>query len=126
MKHLYGLVDQLNDMETQMTGMKHKDAIELKDVLLVHRESYPSEDTLPENGLYRYLLQPGEEDNDHCKRATDRIWSKKTYRLSEVVSRPSNLVMYHLKDGLARVLVKEELMLVPKDTELPAGFVKKW
>ena len=28
-KHLYGLVDQLNNMETEMTGMKPKDAIKL-------------------------------------------------------------------------------------------------
>ena len=35
-KHLYGLVDKLNDTETQMTGMKPKDAIELKEVPLVN------------------------------------------------------------------------------------------
>ena len=29
-KHLYGLVDKLNDMETEMIGMKPKDAIKLK------------------------------------------------------------------------------------------------
>ena len=29
-KHLYGLVGKLNDTETQMTGMKPKDAIKLK------------------------------------------------------------------------------------------------
>ena len=29
-KHLYGLVDELNDMETEMIGMKPKDAIKLK------------------------------------------------------------------------------------------------
>ena len=34
-KHLYGLVDELNDMETEMTGMKPKDAIKLKEVPLV-------------------------------------------------------------------------------------------
>ena len=28
-KHLYGLVDELNDTETQMTGMKPSDAIKL-------------------------------------------------------------------------------------------------
>ena len=60
-KHLYGLVDELNDMETEMIGMKPKDAIELNEVPLVDRESYPPEDILPEDGLYRYLLQPGEE-----------------------------------------------------------------
>ena len=77
-KHLYGLVDKLNDTETQMTRMKPKDAIKLNQVPLVKRENYPPEDTLPEDGLYRYLLQPGEEHDDQRKRATDRIWSNKT------------------------------------------------
>ena len=40
-KHLYGLVDELNDTETEMIGMKPKDAIKLKEVPLVARESYP-------------------------------------------------------------------------------------
>ena len=34
-KHLYGLVDKLNNTETEMIGMKPKDAIKLKDVPLV-------------------------------------------------------------------------------------------
>ena len=34
-KHLYGLVDELNDMETEMIGMKSKDAIKLNEVPLV-------------------------------------------------------------------------------------------
>ena len=77
-KHLYGLVDQLNSTKTQMIGMKPKDAIELKDIPLVNRENYLPEDILPEAGLYHYLLQPGEEHNDQQKRAADRIWSKAT------------------------------------------------
>ena len=55
-KHLYGLVDELNDTTTEMIGMKPKDAIKLDDVSLVARESYPPEEVLPEDGLYRYLL----------------------------------------------------------------------
>ena len=35
-KHLYGLVDELNDMETEMIGMKPKDAIVLDHVPLVN------------------------------------------------------------------------------------------
>ena len=100
----------------QMTGIKPKDVIKLKEVPLL--ESYPPEDTLPEDGLYHYLLQPGEELDDQCKRAMDRIWSSKTHRLSEVTLSHSNQVMYHLKDGLKRVFMKEELMLIPEDTEL--------
>ena len=34
-KHLYGLVDELNDMETEMIGMTPKDAIKLNEVPLV-------------------------------------------------------------------------------------------
>ena len=88
-KHLYGLVDELNDTTTEMIGMKPKDEIKLDEVPLVNRENYPEEDTLPEDGLYWYLLQPGEEHDDQRRRATDRIWLKATYRLREVMSSPS-------------------------------------
>ena len=82
-KHLYGLVNQLNKTKTQMTGMSPSEAIELKKVPPV--ESYPLEDKLLEHGLYHYLLQPGEEHEDQRCRAMDRIWSKATYRLREVL-----------------------------------------
>ena len=42
-KHLYGLADELNNMETEMIEMKPKDAIKLDEVPLVVRESYPPE-----------------------------------------------------------------------------------
>ena len=125
-RHLYGLVGKLNDTETQMIGMKPKDVIKLNQLLLVNQENYPPEDTLPVEGLYCYLLQPGEEHDDQCKRVTDRIWSKKTYRLREIVEDSGNCVMYYLKDDPERAFVKEELMLIPEDTELPPDDVQKW
>ena len=70
-----------------MTGMKPKDAIKLKEVPLVNQEAYPPEEVLPEHGLYRYLLQPNEEHYDQRHRATDRIWSKGTNRLREIVEK---------------------------------------
>ena len=63
-KHLHGLVEELNDMETEMIGMKPKDVIKLKEVPLVAQETYPPEEVFSEDGLYRYLLQPGEEHDD--------------------------------------------------------------
>ena len=87
---MYGLVDELNDMETEMIGMKPKDAIKLKEVPLVSRESYPPEEVLPGDGLYRYLLQPREKHDNQRRRATDRIWSKTSYRLREIVENPGN------------------------------------
>ena len=84
-------------METEMIGMKPKDAIKLKEVPLVAQVSYPPEEELPEDGLHRYLLQPGEEHNDQRCRATDRIWSKVSYRLREITENPGNHVMYFLR-----------------------------
>ena len=43
-KHLYGLVDELNDTETEMIGMNPKDAIKLKEVPLVKEENYSPEE----------------------------------------------------------------------------------
>ena len=96
-----------------MIGMKPKDAIVLDgptgpgvaaqphQVPLVNQEAYPPEEVLPEDGLYRYLLQPGEEHDDRRRRATDRIWSKGTHRLQKIVENPGNHVIYYLLDGSA-------------------------
>ena len=123
-EHLYGLVDRLNDPKTQMTGMSLKEATELKEVPLA--ESYPSEDKLSEDGLYHYLLQPGEKYDGQHKRATDRIWSKVTYRFSKIVEDSGNRVMYYLSDGPERAFISEELMIIAEDTELPPDYVQKW
>ena len=76
--------------------------------------------------MYRYLLQPSEEHDDQQRRATDRIWSKKTYRLRKIVKDSGNHLMHYLKDGPERAFVSEELMLIPEDTELPPDDVQKW
>ena len=125
-KHLYGLVDELNDTTTEMIGMKPKDAIKLDEVPPVNRESYPPEEVLSEDGLYRYLLQAGEEHDDQQRRATDRIWSKGTYRLREIAENPGNCMMYYLADRPKRAFVSEELMLISEDAELPPDYVQEW
>ena len=125
-KHLYGLVDELNNMGTEMIGMKPKDAIKLKEIPLVARESYPPENTLPEDGLYQYLLQPGEKHDDQRCRGTNWIWSKASYRLREIAENPGNRVMYYLLDRPEQPFVLEELMLIPEDTELPPDYVLEW
>ena len=75
--------------------------------------------------MYGYLLQPGEEHNGQRRRATDRIWSKGTYRLKEIVEDSGNRVMYYLKDSPDRAFLLEELMLIPEDTELPPDYVQE-
>ena len=125
-KHLYGLVDKLNDTTTEMIRMKPKDAIVLDQVPLVNQEVYPEEDKLSEDGLYQYLLQHGEEHDDQRHRAIDRVWSKATYRSREVVEDSSNRVMYYPSSGPEKAFVSEELMLIPEDTELPPDYVQEW
>ena len=56
----------------------------------------------------------------------DRIWSKGTYRLREIIEDAGNRVMYYLRDGLEKAFVSEELMLIPKDTELPPDYLHEW
>ena len=51
---MYGIVDEVNDMETEMIRMKSKDAIVLDQVPLVTLGSYPEEEVLPEDGLYHH------------------------------------------------------------------------
>ena len=113
-------------METEMIGMKPKDVIKLDEVPPGNREAYPPEEVLPEDRLYPYLLQPCEEHDDQRHRATDRIWSKGTYRLREIVENPGNCVMYYLLDGPERAFVLEELMLIPEDSELPPDYIQEW
>ena len=87
---------------------------------------------MPEDGLYRYLLQSGEEHDDQWHRATDRVWSKGTYRWREIVEDSGNRAMYYLSGGPKRAFVSEELMLIPElmliseDTELPPDYVQEW
>ena len=125
MKHLLsGLVDEMNKEKNSMTGLAPTTSIKRKIVELKHK--YPTEDVLPEDGLYRYLYLPGEQHGDQKKRATDLNWSKNTYRIDRIVEESGNRVMYYLKDGPERAFVREELMLIPENTELPPKYVKEW
>ena len=87
-------VNKMNNTKSSMIGMRPKDAIKLDTVPL--DKTYPEETMLPEDGLYRYLYQPGEQHGDQKRRATDLIWSKNTYRLDRIVQEPGNRVLYYL------------------------------
>ena len=111
----------MNNTVSSMIGMKPKDAIKLDTALL--EKTYPKGTVLPEDGLYRYLYQPGEQHGDQKRRATDLIWSKNTYRLDRIVQDPGNCLLYYLQDGPDRAFVCEELMHVSEDTQVPPDWV---
>ena len=72
-------MNKINNTVSSMIDMKPKDAIKLDTIPL--DKKYPEETIKPQNGLYRYLYQPGEQHGDQKRRATHLIWSKNTYRL---------------------------------------------
>ena len=116
-KNLNKIVNKMNNTVSSMIGMKPKDAIKLDTVPL--DKTYPEETVLPEDRLYTYLYQPGEQHGDQKRRATDFIWSKNTYRLDRIVQEPGNRVLYYLQDGPDRAFVREELMHISEDTQVP-------
>ena len=124
-KYLYRMMRKLNNSKLARIAMKPSQAVKLKNVTL-NLEKYPKDQAQQEDGLYRYLLQPGEEHGDQKKRATDRTWSTKTYRLDRIVENSGQRVLYYLSDGPERAFVREELMLIPEDTEVPPEWVGKW
>ena len=76
-KNLNKIANKMNNTVSSMIGMKPKDAIKLDAVAL--EKKYPEEIILPEDELYRYLYQPGEQHGYQKRRATDLIWSENTY-----------------------------------------------
>ena len=94
----------MNNDVSSMIGMKPKDAIKLDTVPL--NKTYPEETVLPEDGLYRYLYQPGKQHGDQKRRETDLILSKNTYQLDRIVQDPGNPVLYYLQGGPDRAFVR--------------------
>ena len=66
----------------------------------------------------RYLYQPGELEGGR-RRATDPVWSLTVYQLGRSVTKPDEPVLYYLQEGPPRGFVREELLVVPLDTQLP-------
>ena len=81
-----------------------------------------NEKKLPSNVKVRYLYQPGEMEGG-TKRATDSIWSLKVYTLEKAVDKQNEPVLYYLYDGPKRGFVREELLVVPPNTQLPPAQV---
>ena len=124
-KNLMKFVTKLNNRKLDRAKMAPAKAIKLESVELKIKP-YESEDVAPADGLYRYLVEPGEENQDTKRRATDNNWSRKTFRLDRIIKNPGQRVLYYLSNGPDRAFVREELMLIPEDTEVPPESVKKW
>lgn len=127
-RRLPEVMETLNSQVTRLTGKKALDAYDMKEVetmpVTYDRPVGEKEERLPANVLVRYLYAPGEEaGTDERKRATDAIWSVDTFHISSAIVSPGQPVSYRLEDGPRRRFVREELQVVPVDTEAPPQWV---
>ena len=120
---LPAVISALNKEVTRLTGKKPAEAIKKKTVSA--NPSTPLFETrwcerkkLPSGSRLRYLFQPGELEGGR-RRATDPIWSLKVYEIEKIMIKPDAPVIYYLFDGPKRGFVREELLVVPPNTELP-------
>ena len=122
-KRLPDVVGALNNEVTSLIGKKPAVAIKEKEVFSKPSTKYNrlvgvNEKKLPPLINVRYLYQPGELEGG-TKRATDPIWSLKVYQVVENKTKPNEPVVYYLSDGPKRGFVREELLVVPPNTQLP-------
>ena len=122
-KRLPDVVSALNNEVTSLIGKKPAVAIKEKEVFSKPSTKYNrpvgvNEKKLPPLINVRYLYQPGELEGG-IKRATDPIWSLKVYQVVENKTKPNEPVVYYLSDGPKRGFVREELLVVPPNTQLP-------
>ena len=75
------------------------------------------EQKLPPGVGVRYLYQPGELECGR-RRATDPTWSLTVHRVERSVTKTGDPVVYYL-DGPSRGFVREELQVVPPNTQSP-------
>ena len=123
-RRLPAVVAALNGEVTRLTGKRPEDAIRARSVpqrpssVVSGRATGLEEQKFPSTVGVRYLYQPGELEGGR-RRATDPVWSLEVHRLGRSVTRSGEPVLYYLQDGPPRGFVREELLVVPPDTQLP-------
>ena len=127
-KRLPAVIAALNGEVTRLTGKRPRNAIRAQSAVAdgVTRSSVTpgrpvglKEQKLPSDVLVRYLYQPGELEGGQRRRATDAVWSLQSYKLARAVAKSGAPVVYYLIDGPLRGFVREELLVVPSDTQQP-------
>ena len=121
---LPAVVAALNGEVTRLIGKRPSEAIRRKAVSA--RPAAPArrpvgfkEQKLPPGVGVRYLYQPGELEGGR-RRATDPTWSLTVHRVERTVTKTGDPVVYYLCAGApSRGFVREELQVVPPDTQSP-------
>ena len=122
-KRLPAVLKVMNNEVTRLTGKEPTKILKSSDVPINGtnhgRPVGLDEVKLPPGVKVRYLYSPGEGEGGERRRATDPIWSLEIYDLSRSVVSAEQPVLYYLSGGPRKSFVREELQVVPNDTELP-------
>ncbi|CAB5361451.1 unnamed protein product [Rhizophagus irregularis] len=133
-KRTVGIVERYNHtlVEKLFPSQDASDLLTLaiKKSRVSSRSSYPcdgpvgyEEEKLPPDISVRYLLELNDLEGRRC-RAGDMNWSPKIYHIHMSLTQKNQPVLYWLIDNdgkeLERSFVREELLVIPNDTELPS------
>ena len=121
------VINSLNKESTRLTGKTPLEAIKLPEVKHLSSSKSRPESLLPRGIKVRYLYQPGELEGGERRRATDPIWALDLYEIRQVMGKDP--IVYYLHDATnsrapKRGFVREELLVVPDDTQLPPSTLK--
>src|SRR2546423_2286871 len=140
-KNLPIVIKDINNSITRQLGISPVEALEKN--MVIAKPSYPrdgpigfDEEKLSGDMIVRYLLYPSDLEGGR-RRAGDLNWSPHIYHIRQSMVQKNQLVLYWLEEvpfGLVddddyvvkrpeRSFVKEELMIIPFDTELPPQWV---
>ena len=126
-ERLPAVLEAMNGKVTRLIG-KASSKAEKEAAVEIPNRSYRrpvgyAEVLLPARAPVWYLYAPGELEGYERRRATDPIWSLEMYTISRSVISKDQPVLYYLEVGHdappRRGFVREELLVVPDDTELP-------
>ena len=122
-KRLPEVVSALNNEGNSLIGKKPAAAIKETAVTSKPSTKYSrpvglNEKKLPPLFNVRYLYRSCELEG-RTKRATDPFWSLKVYQIEINVTKPNEPVIYYLSDGPKHGFVREELLVVPSNTQRP-------
>ncbi|PKC59757.1 hypothetical protein RhiirA1_399702, partial [Rhizophagus irregularis] len=128
------IVDNMNDSPTRLIGMSPNDATKLEQIyskpsVKYNRPIGVDEPQLPKGTTIRFLLAPGEWENDpfERRRITDPIWSPSLHKIRKIVvgKNPPMPILYYLDEsGPQRPFVREQLMHIKEEPMLPPRFVR--
>ena len=134
-ERLPAVLKSMNNKVTRLTGKEHQEVLKSKQISINARKELRSESKIRKYNRpvsfdevrlspfskVRYLFAPGEYEGGERRRATDPVWSLEIFELSHSKVSPDQPVMYYLSGGPKRSFVREELQVVPEDSDSGAG-----